>query len=70
MEGNLSYSICRCTHLTNFAILMQVVPLEVRAGRRGVPGFEEVPCLPWAAGGGRVACVTHHCPGGLVREAL
>ncbi|VFV31808.1 probable g-protein coupled receptor [Lynx pardinus] len=28
-EGNLSYSVCRCTHLTNFAILMQVVPLEV-----------------------------------------
>ncbi|XP_006874143.1 PREDICTED: probable G-protein coupled receptor 133 [Chrysochloris asiatica] len=30
-EGNLSYSVCRCTHLTNFAILMQVVPLEVRS---------------------------------------
>ncbi|XP_035562324.2 adhesion G-protein coupled receptor D1 isoform X3 [Canis lupus baileyi] len=28
-EGNLSYSICHCTHLTNFAILMQVVPLEL-----------------------------------------
>ncbi|XP_063502900.1 adhesion G-protein coupled receptor D1 isoform X8 [Pongo pygmaeus] len=27
-RGNLTYSICRCTHLTNFAILMQVVPLE------------------------------------------
>lgn len=34
-EGNLSYSVCRCTHLTNFAILMQVVPMEVRARRRG-----------------------------------
>lgn len=33
VEGTLSYSVCRCTHLTNFAILMQVVPLEVRAGR-------------------------------------
>ncbi|XP_030875241.1 adhesion G-protein coupled receptor D1-like [Leptonychotes weddellii] len=28
-EGNLSYSVCRCTHLTNFAILMQVVPMEL-----------------------------------------
>ncbi|KAB0370297.1 hypothetical protein FD755_018259 [Muntiacus reevesi] len=28
-EGNLSFSVCRCTHLTNFAILMQVVPLEL-----------------------------------------
>ncbi|XP_075390732.1 adhesion G-protein coupled receptor D1 [Tenrec ecaudatus] len=28
-EGNLSYSVCHCTHLTNFAILMQVVPLEL-----------------------------------------
>lgn len=27
--GNLSYSICVCNHLTNFAILMQVVPVEV-----------------------------------------
>nr|XP_015221485.1 PREDICTED: adhesion G-protein coupled receptor D1 isoform X2 [Lepisosteus oculatus] len=27
--GNLSYSICLCNHLTNFAILMQVVPLEL-----------------------------------------
>ncbi|XP_054450062.1 adhesion G-protein coupled receptor D1 [Pteronotus mesoamericanus] len=29
VEGNLNYSVCRCTHLTNFAILMQVVPLEL-----------------------------------------
>ncbi|XP_054520717.1 adhesion G-protein coupled receptor D1 isoform X3 [Pan troglodytes] len=29
-RGNLTYSVCRCTHLTNFAILMQVVPLEGR----------------------------------------
>ncbi|XP_064210091.1 adhesion G-protein coupled receptor D1 isoform X1 [Anguilla rostrata] len=27
--GNLSYSICLCNHLTNFAILMQVVPVEL-----------------------------------------
>uniref|UniRef100_A0AAR2IU33 Adhesion G protein-coupled receptor D1 n=1 Tax=Pygocentrus nattereri TaxID=42514 RepID=A0AAR2IU33_PYGNA len=27
--GNLSYSICVCNHLTNFAILMQVVPMEL-----------------------------------------
>ncbi|MXQ93949.1 hypothetical protein E5288_WYG018514 [Bos mutus] len=33
-EGNLSYSICRCTHLTNFAILMQVVPLELTRGHQ------------------------------------
>uniref|UniRef100_A0A673VFB9 Adhesion G protein-coupled receptor D1 n=1 Tax=Suricata suricatta TaxID=37032 RepID=A0A673VFB9_SURSU len=32
-EGNLSYSVCRCTHLTNFAILMQVVPLELTYGQ-------------------------------------
>lgn len=31
-EGDLTYSVCHCTHLTNFAILMQVVPLQVRAG--------------------------------------
>ncbi|XP_044541329.1 adhesion G-protein coupled receptor D1 [Gracilinanus agilis] len=29
IEGNLNYSICHCNHLTNFAILMQVVPLEI-----------------------------------------
>ncbi|XP_069071455.1 adhesion G-protein coupled receptor D1 isoform X2 [Pleurodeles waltl] len=28
-DGNLNYSICRCNHLTNFAILMQVVPLKI-----------------------------------------
>ncbi|XP_045880534.1 adhesion G-protein coupled receptor D1 isoform X1 [Meles meles] len=33
-EGNLSYSICRCTHLTNFAILMQVVPMELTRGHQ------------------------------------
>ncbi|TSO88066.1 Adhesion G-protein coupled receptor D1 [Bagarius yarrelli] len=27
--GNLSYSVCVCNHLTNFAILMQVVPVEI-----------------------------------------
>ncbi|XP_007953241.1 adhesion G-protein coupled receptor D1 [Orycteropus afer afer] len=34
VEGNLSYSVCRCTHLTNFAILMQVVPLELAPGHQ------------------------------------
>uniref|UniRef100_F1RFQ8 Adhesion G-protein coupled receptor D1 n=1 Tax=Sus scrofa TaxID=9823 RepID=F1RFQ8_PIG len=34
VEGNLSYSVCRCTHLTNFAILMQVVPLELTHGHQ------------------------------------
>ncbi|MFT7796880.1 adhesion G-protein coupled receptor D1 isoform X7, partial [Arapaima gigas] len=29
VAGNLSYSVCLCNHLTNFAILMQVVPLEL-----------------------------------------
>ncbi|KAK1142009.1 adhesion G-protein coupled receptor D1 [Acipenser oxyrinchus oxyrinchus] len=28
-EGNLTFSMCLCNHLTNFAILMQVVPLEL-----------------------------------------
>ncbi|XP_019907718.2 adhesion G-protein coupled receptor D1 isoform X2 [Esox lucius] len=27
--GNMSYSVCLCNHLTNFAILMQVVPTEL-----------------------------------------
>ncbi|XP_048467749.1 adhesion G-protein coupled receptor D1-like [Rhincodon typus] len=27
--GNISYSVCLCNHLTNFAVLMQVVPLEL-----------------------------------------
>uniref|UniRef100_A0A8C5QBE7 Adhesion G protein-coupled receptor D1 n=1 Tax=Leptobrachium leishanense TaxID=445787 RepID=A0A8C5QBE7_9ANUR len=27
--GNLNYSVCRCNHLTNFAILMQVVPVKL-----------------------------------------
>lgn len=39
-EGNLGYSTCHCSHLTNFAILMQVVPLEVRA-RSGGPKPQE-----------------------------
>ncbi|KAL4691572.1 hypothetical protein H8957_003298 [Semnopithecus entellus] len=34
--GNLTYSVCRCTHLTNFAILMQVVPLELARGHQVV----------------------------------
>uniref|UniRef100_A0A8C0X2Q8 Adhesion G-protein coupled receptor D1 n=1 Tax=Castor canadensis TaxID=51338 RepID=A0A8C0X2Q8_CASCN len=34
VEGNLTYSVCRCTHLTNFAILMQVVPLELPHGHQ------------------------------------
>lgn len=33
-EGNMSYSVCRCNHLTNFAILMQVVPIELTTGHR------------------------------------
>nr|XP_048289665.1 adhesion G-protein coupled receptor D1 isoform X2 [Myodes glareolus] len=33
-EGNLSHSVCHCTHLTNFAILMQVVPLQLSHGHQ------------------------------------
>ncbi|XP_045700304.1 adhesion G-protein coupled receptor D1 isoform X2 [Phyllostomus hastatus] len=33
-EGTLGYSVCRCMHLTNFAILMQVVPLELTHGHQ------------------------------------
>lgn len=63
-EGSLAHSVCRCSHLTNFAILMQVVPLEVRAGHGG-PGpqggaFTPGPggmspghCHPWGPMGGR-----------------
>ncbi|CAN9513485.1 unnamed protein product [Ophioblennius macclurei] len=32
--GNMSYSVCLCNHLTNFAILMQVVPLKLTTGHR------------------------------------
>ncbi|XP_069922376.1 adhesion G-protein coupled receptor D1 isoform X1 [Oryctolagus cuniculus] len=32
--GNLTYSVCHCTHLTNFAILMQVVPLQLAHGHQ------------------------------------
>nr|XP_032823761.1 adhesion G-protein coupled receptor D1 [Petromyzon marinus] len=28
-QGNGSFSVCKCTHLTNFAILMQVTPLQL-----------------------------------------
>ncbi|KAM5312704.1 adhesion G-protein coupled receptor D1 isoform 2-T2 [Glossophaga mutica] len=34
VEGTLGYSVCRCAHLTNFAILMQVVPLELTRGHQ------------------------------------
>ncbi|XP_039735146.1 adhesion G-protein coupled receptor D1 isoform X2 [Pteropus medius] len=33
-EGSLAHSVCRCSHLTNFAILMQVVPLELTRGHQ------------------------------------
>ncbi|MED6272072.1 Adhesion G-protein coupled receptor D1, partial [Characodon lateralis] len=33
-DGNISYSVCMCNHLTNFAILMQVVHLELTAGHK------------------------------------
>ncbi|OBS58039.1 hypothetical protein A6R68_10835 [Neotoma lepida] len=33
-EGNLTHSVCHCTHLTNFAILMQVVPLQLTRGHQ------------------------------------
>ncbi|XP_056145082.1 adhesion G-protein coupled receptor D1 [Lampris incognitus] len=28
-SGNMTYSVCLCNHLTNFAILMQVVPIKL-----------------------------------------
>ncbi|TRY58665.1 hypothetical protein DNTS_028446 [Danionella cerebrum] len=33
-DGNLSFSICLCNHLTNFAILMQVVPMKLSEAHR------------------------------------
>lgn len=60
VEGTLSYSVCRCTHLTNFAILMQVVPLEVRART----GPEKEPFLRQAEVGARTAHPTGQHPGG------
>uniref|UniRef100_A0A3B5MAE9 Uncharacterized protein n=1 Tax=Xiphophorus couchianus TaxID=32473 RepID=A0A3B5MAE9_9TELE len=33
-DGNSSYSVCMCNHLTNFAILMQVVHLELTPGHK------------------------------------
>lgn len=32
--GNMTYSVCLCNHLTNFAILMQVVPIELTTGHQ------------------------------------
>ncbi|XP_072096887.1 adhesion G-protein coupled receptor D1 isoform X2 [Mobula birostris] len=34
IRGNASHSVCLCNHLTNFAILMQVVPLELERGHQ------------------------------------
>ncbi|XP_044222286.1 adhesion G-protein coupled receptor D1 isoform X1 [Thunnus albacares] len=33
-DGNMTYSVCLCNHLTNFAILMQVVPLKLTTGHQ------------------------------------
>ncbi|XP_072244467.1 adhesion G-protein coupled receptor D1 isoform X1 [Leuresthes tenuis] len=33
-DGNITYSVCLCNHLTNFAILMQVVPLKLTTGHK------------------------------------
>uniref|UniRef100_A0A669BCG5 Adhesion G protein-coupled receptor D1 n=1 Tax=Oreochromis niloticus TaxID=8128 RepID=A0A669BCG5_ORENI len=33
-DGNMTYSVCLCNHLTNFAILMQVVPLKISTGHK------------------------------------
>lgn len=65
-EGSLAHSVCRCSHLTNFAILMQVVPLEVRVRhgartpgrcpytrpRAGPGGTSPGHCQPWGLMGG------------------
>ncbi|XP_077015653.1 adhesion G-protein coupled receptor D1 isoform X2 [Tamandua tetradactyla] len=46
VEGNLSHSVCHCTHLTNFAILMQVVPLELTRGHQvALSSISYVGCL-------------------------
>uniref|UniRef100_A0A3Q4H5P3 Adhesion G protein-coupled receptor D1 n=1 Tax=Neolamprologus brichardi TaxID=32507 RepID=A0A3Q4H5P3_NEOBR len=37
-HGNMTYSVCLCNHLTNFAILMQVVPLKVALSTIGYVG--------------------------------
>uniref|UniRef100_A0A8D0BHJ0 Adhesion G protein-coupled receptor D1 n=1 Tax=Salvator merianae TaxID=96440 RepID=A0A8D0BHJ0_SALMN len=33
-DGDFNYSVCLCNHLTNFAILMQVVPLKLTTGHQ------------------------------------
>ncbi|XP_061458984.1 adhesion G-protein coupled receptor D1 isoform X2 [Rhineura floridana] len=33
-DGDFNYSVCLCNHLTNFAILMQVVPLKLTTGHK------------------------------------
>ncbi|MEE6504420.1 hypothetical protein FKM82_005186, partial [Ascaphus truei] len=33
-SGNLNYSVCLCNHLTNFAILMQVVPVKLSSSHQ------------------------------------
>ncbi|XP_029018515.1 adhesion G-protein coupled receptor D1 isoform X2 [Betta splendens] len=33
-DGNMTYSECLCNHLTNFAILMQVVPLKLSSSQQ------------------------------------
>ncbi|CAG5920891.1 unnamed protein product [Menidia menidia] len=33
-DGNMTYSVCLCNHLTNFAILMQVVPLKLTTSHK------------------------------------
>ncbi|KAL2298248.1 hypothetical protein Nmel_015235 [Mimus melanotis] len=34
LGGDLNHSVCLCNHLTNFAILMQVVPLQLSRGHQ------------------------------------
>uniref|UniRef100_A0A8D0H9K0 Adhesion G-protein coupled receptor D1 n=1 Tax=Sphenodon punctatus TaxID=8508 RepID=A0A8D0H9K0_SPHPU len=43
-SGDVNYSVCLCNHLTNFAILMQVVPLELTEHQVALSSISYIGC--------------------------